>query len=113
MIERVLGKFLSFAAFSLNIPCPPHDYEPVRIAFSLSSLTDRRRNANIIFLKKLVSNVIDCPTLLSQVSFKVPSRPTSYTPSFLIPFYSSNYLNNSPINRLMHIANEDPTFNYS
>ncbi|KAE9539518.1 hypothetical protein AGLY_004770 [Aphis glycines] len=66
MIEWVQGKFLSFVAFSLKIPCPPHDYEPVHIALSLSSLTDRRRNANITFLKKLLSDVIDCPTLLSQ-----------------------------------------------
>jgi len=39
MVER---KFLSYAAFSLKIHCPPHDYEPVRIALSLSSLADRR-----------------------------------------------------------------------
>jgi len=64
------------------------------------------------FKKKLLSNLIDCFSLLSQVSFKVPPRPTRYNPSFLIQFSSTHYLVNSPINRLMQITNEDPTFNY-
>lgn len=112
MIERVQRKFLSFAAYSLKIHCPPHDYKPVLTALSLSNLADRRLSANINFLKKLLSHAIDSPTLLSQICFKVPSRPTRSSPPFLIPFSSSTYLGNSPINRLMRIANEDPTFNF-
>jgi len=110
-LRVVESKSLPFAAFLIKVSCPPHDYEPVRIALNLSILTNRRRSANISFIKKQLFNVIDCPTLLSQVSFKVPPRPIRYTPSFLIPFSSSNYLANSPINQLMRIANEDPTFN--
>jgi len=55
MIERVQQKFLSFAAYSLKIHCPLHDYKPVLIALSLSNLDDRRLIANITFFKKLLS----------------------------------------------------------
>jgi len=48
MIERVQRKFLSSAVFFLKVPCPPHDFEPVRIALNLFNLIpDRRRSANI------------------------------------------------------------------
>jgi len=74
-----------------------HDYEPVRITLNLSSLTDCKLSANISFMKNVLSNVIGCSTILSQVSFKVPQRPTIYTLSFLIQFSSSNYLASCPL----------------
>jgi len=51
-------------------------------------------------------------TLTIKLCFKVPSRTTRSSLPFLIPFSSSNYLGNSPIKRLMRIANDDPTFNF-
>lgn len=110
-LRLVQSNFLFFAAFLLKV-LYPYNYKPARIASNLFSLTDSRRSVNISFIQKLLSNVIDYPTLLSRVSFKVPPRPNRYTPSFLIPFSSSNYLANSPIKCLIRIANEDSTFNY-
>ncbi|KAE9524268.1 hypothetical protein AGLY_015307 [Aphis glycines] len=66
MIVKIQQKFVSFAAFLLKISCPSHDYELVRIALNLSSLTDRKRCANLSFFKKLLYNLTDCHTLLSQ-----------------------------------------------
>jgi len=110
MIERVQRKFLRQAAYKLKIVCPPHDYTPIQHLFSLESLTDRRHSANLTFLSNLLSSKIDSPELLSHVSFNVPSRHTRASVPFHIPFSSSNYYLNSPIIRLMRIANTDPSF---
>ncbi|CAI6350157.1 unnamed protein product [Macrosiphum euphorbiae] len=110
MIERVQRKFLRHAAFKLNIFCPPHDYTPIQRIFSLESLADRRHSANLTFLSNLLSSKIDSPESLSRVSFNVPSRRTRSSVPFNIPFSSSNYYLNSPIIRLMRIANTDPSF---
>jgi len=110
MIERVQRKFLRYAAFKLNIPCPPHDYSPIQQLFSLDSLTDRRHSANLSFLSNLLSSRIDNPDSLSRISFNVPCRRTRSSFPFHIPFSSSTYYRNSPIIRLMRIANTDPYF---
>lgn len=41
-IERVQKKFLRFANYVLNIPCPSYDYEPIAVMLDLSSLAIRR-----------------------------------------------------------------------
>ncbi|XP_025202952.1 uncharacterized protein LOC112600033 [Melanaphis sacchari] len=110
MIERVQRKFLRQAAYKLKIVCPPHDYTPIQRLFSLDSFSDRRHSANLTFLFDLLSSKIDSPESLSRVSFNVPSRLTQSSVPFHIPFSSSNYYLNSPIIRLMCIANTDPSF---
>jgi len=45
-LESVQRKFLLFASYVLNIPCPPHDYAPVADTFGLSSLTERVQSSN-------------------------------------------------------------------
>lgn len=110
MIERVQRKFLRHAAYKLNIFCPPHDYSSIQCLFSLESLADLRHSANISFLSNLLSSKIDSPETLSRISFNVPSRRTRSSVPFHIPFSSSNYYFNSPIIRLMRIANTDPSF---
>ncbi|KAF0752923.1 putative RNA-directed DNA polymerase, partial [Aphis craccivora] len=112
MIKRVQRKFLRQAAYKLKIVCPPHDYTPIQRLYSLESLTDRRHSANLTFLFNLLSSKIDSPELLSRVSFNVPSRLTRSSVPFHIPFSSSNYFLNSPIIRLMRIANTDPSFSF-
>lgn len=109
-IERVQRKFLRIAAYRLNIPHPPHDYTPVIRVLNISSLANRRHESNLSFLSNLLSGKIDSPFLLSQINFRVPSRTTRCSDPFHIPFSSSNYLENSPLVRLMRTANNDPSF---
>ncbi|KAF0751036.1 Uncharacterized protein FWK35_00024972 [Aphis craccivora] len=73
---------------------------------SLISLADRRVNANIEFLNKLVDGRIDAPSLLSLVNFKVPSRTTRYHIPFVVPAHTTNYGRNNPLDRMMRLANE-------
>ncbi|KAF0764623.1 RNA-directed DNA polymerase from mobile element jockey [Aphis craccivora] len=60
-LERVQCKFLSFASYVLEINHPPYDYIPVLASLKLSLLADRRVRANISFLSKLISGLIDPP----------------------------------------------------
>ncbi|XP_022175933.1 uncharacterized protein LOC111038911 [Myzus persicae] len=105
-LERVQRRFLSCAAFLLKINHPPHDYFLVMQELSLISLADRRVNANIEFLNKLVDGRIDAPSLLSIVNFKVPSRTTRYHAPFVVPAHTTNYGRNNPLDRMMRLANE-------
>lgn len=111
-IERVQRKFLHLIAFRFNIPHPPHDYSSILHDLQLTSLVDRRHLANILFLSNLISGKIDSPSLLSQLTFKIPRRLTRSSLPFIIPLSSSNYALNSPISRLMRAANSDPSFNF-
>jgi len=70
-IERVQRKFLNYAAFILSIDRPPHDYNPILNKLGLSSLVDRRKVANLKFLRQLKDGRIDSPVLLSMINFKV------------------------------------------
>lgn len=108
LIERVQRRFLNSAAFILNINHPPHDYQPVMHKLGLVSLADRRVEANLLFLHKLIVGRIDAPSLLSQVSFKVPSRPTRSSATFAITTHNTNYGRNQPIVRMMRLGNEHP-----
>jgi hypothetical protein len=108
-LERVQRKFLNFASYNLKIPCP-HDYSPFPNKLKLSSLADRRYNHNISFLTNLISGTIDSPSLLSLVNFKVPSRFTCRKNPFHVLFCLTNYISNEPINRIMQLANKDPSF---
>jgi len=113
LLESVQRKFLSHASYTLIIPCPPHDYSPVLSKLNLSILADRRYSQNLSFLAKFISSGIDAPSLLSLVKFKVLSCFTRNKAPFhipLIPLCSTNYMSNEPINRLVKLANEDPSF---
>jgi hypothetical protein len=75
-------------------------------------LANRRHVSNLSFLSNLLSAKIDSPFLLSQINFRSPSRTTRCSDPFHIPRYSSNYLDNSPLVRLMWTANNDPFFSF-
>jgi hypothetical protein len=109
-LERVQRRFLSSAAYLLKIQHPQHDYLPVMRELCLDTLADRRVNANLTFLKKLVDGFTDAPTLLSQLNFKVPSCSTRLKVPFILPFRSTNYGRNHPLDRMMRLANENATF---
>ncbi|KAF0724023.1 Uncharacterized protein FWK35_00030139, partial [Aphis craccivora] len=110
-LERVQRKFLSFSAYLLNIEHSPHDYDAVMDRLGLQSLADRRITINKVFLVKLINGLIDCPELLSKVNFKIPCVQVRSSYPFSIPLCTTNYSRNKPLNRMMRLANEDPSFN--
>jgi hypothetical protein len=111
-LERVQRKFLSFAAYLLNIEHRPHDYDAVIDRLSLQSLADRRITINKVFLVKLINGSIDCPELLSKINLKIPCVQVRSSYPFSIPLCTTNYSRNKPLNKMMHIVNEDPSFSF-
>jgi hypothetical protein len=109
-LERVQRKFLKFAAFALRIECQPHEYQPVLQCLHLSTLSDRRKQANLSFLTKLINGDVDSPVLLNKLNFRVPCFYSRCSFPFQIPFSRCNYLKNRPIVRMTKLANEDPLF---
>jgi hypothetical protein len=112
-LERVQRKFLSFAAMVLHIDHLSHEYDPVLKRLGLTILADRRVSANKVFLRNLINGSIDCPVLLSQLNFKIPTFHSRATYPFFIPLCTTNYSRNRPMFRMMRIANEDPLFHFS
>ena len=104
MVQR---KFLSFAGFILHIQHQPHDYAPISEFLNIDTLSNRRITLGFKFLNGLLSGNIDSPYLLSLINFRVPQRFSRNNAPFYIPSYTSNYLANEPITRLMSLANVD------
>jgi len=96
-LERVQRTFLKFATFALRIECAPHEYQPVLECLHLSTLCDRRKQANLTFLSKLINGEVDSLALLCKLNFRVPSFYSRYSYPFQIPFSHCNYLTNRPI----------------
>jgi len=108
-VERVQRKFLNIVAYKLNIDHPPHDYSPVMHRLGLNTLADRRLEANLIFLRRLIDGLVDSSELLAQINFKVPSFHSRQLTIFSLPKCNTNYAKNQPLYRMMSIANKDPT----
>jgi len=101
---------LKYAAYILNIDHPPHDYYPILNKLGLSSLVDRRKVANLKFLRQLIDGSIDSPVLLSMINFKVLYSSVRQNYPFFISKYNTNYSENQPIHRMMRMANSDLSF---
>lgn len=75
-LRRVQIKCLSFASYTLKIPCTSHDYSSVVTKLELSYLAVRRYFHNISFLINIISCAIYSPSILSLVNFEVSTRST-------------------------------------
>lgn len=89
-IERVQRRFLNSSSFTLNIDHPHRDYQLVMHKLGLEYLADRRVKVNLLFLGNLIDGRNDDPSLLSEVNFKVPSRPNRFSVPFNIDTHSTN-----------------------
>jgi len=98
--RRVQRKFFRFASYLLGIACPPHDYSLAATNLGLIFLAERRRYFGNTFLKYLLTGIIDSPSLLSLVTFKVPQQSSRATAMFHIHFSATNYMQNEPIKQL-------------
>jgi hypothetical protein len=72
-IERVQRKFLNFTSYALKIDHPMHNYSLVLYRLGMQTLADRKLEANLTFLRRLIDGLIDSAELLAQIKFKVPS----------------------------------------
>lgn len=62
------------------------------------------------FLRNRITSTIDFSSLLSLFNYKILLINIHQRTLFYIPLYTTNYMSNKPINRLILLANEDSTF---
>ncbi|XP_045455269.1 uncharacterized protein LOC123664948 [Melitaea cinxia] len=106
-IERIQRKFLRILAYRQNVGYL-RDYRSRLEHFKMTSLEDRRRMHDLVFLYKLINGVLDCPQLLNKLDIYVPTRIPrhgKYKP-FAVKRSYTNLGSNSPINRLVREYNK-------
>lgn len=108
-IESIQKKFLLYALRRLpwrrdSFVLPP--YESRCMLINMQSLSERRRNASLIFIFDLLTGRIDSPDLLILFSFNVPSRSLRTNNLLHVSLRRTNYGMFSPVSRLSYLLNQ-------
>lgn len=104
-LESVQHKFLKHLAFRNYFQIDNHDYAEAQQRFNLISLEDRRKLNDLCLLYKISNGVLSVPSLLQQVTFRVPEKKLRSKELFAIPFRRLNVTQNSPLCRFMSTFN--------
>ena len=101
-IDSVQHRFLRYLSFKKHKIFPPITTRTSEFLFefNITRLSDRRQIAQIIFIQKLVSGLIDCPKLLELLNFNVPMlrfRNGTTRPPFFIQVARTFHHWHSPI----------------
>lgn len=96
MIEKIQNKFIKYVNFRL---CGDEK-------FKLTSLQTRRMHSDIMFLHKIINNLLDTPFLLSKINFNCPAKLTRSCLTFSIPNAKTNYSQNSFLIRASKLCNK-------
>ena len=97
--ERIQRQFLKFAVFLLDgvYPTRGFPHELLLARFDLTELSKRRSTQLIIFLYKIVNNILDCPGILRQIYIRVPRISARHNNIFNLPTANTNILRASPL----------------
>lgn len=98
-IENIQRKFLKYVSFRLDGVYPPIGipHQELLSRYNVLSLNDRRVMHSLIFLFKIVHNKLDCPTILDQLHFNIPTVATRHSNTFYLPTPRTNLLLFSPL----------------
>ncbi|XP_077287764.1 uncharacterized protein LOC143912355 [Arctopsyche grandis] len=94
-IENVQNKFIRYLCYRTKDIYHSNKYLNLCKNHHILPLQHRREIADITYLMKLLSSLIDCPLLLSKIYLKIPSRSSRTYAPIAIPYASSNYRQNS------------------
>ena len=82
-----------------------YNYSSLCTLFNLQSLQSRREVSDLCFFNKILTNNINCPYIVGEISLNVPSRILRYKPTFNIHF-RLQCRKNSFLLRVMEMANK-------
>lgn len=105
-IERVQKKFMKFLCFKLKVPYISSDYYTLCKKHHLIPLHKRREIADIIYALSITSGKVECPELLSSISFNTPNRSKRYHPPISLKFGATKYRKNSFMRRAFRSLND-------
>lgn len=95
-IERVQKKFLRFCYLKLHRSSVYPSYLDLLTQFNYQSLEKRRISLQVQFLFKIINNLIDSPSLLLFINFKVPDIRTRKSVTFSISHFNNGYSLRAP-----------------
>jgi Reverse transcriptase (RNA-dependent DNA polymerase) len=108
MLETVQHKFLRFVAYRLGIQAVnyTYDYSALCSNLNLTTLNNRRIQADLIFLFKLISGISHAPELLSNINFRINIMNTRSDETFHVMYHPRNYGLQRPLTRIVRSANK-------
>lgn len=90
-LEAVQNRFCKFVLYKHHFPYKNVPYNVRLQLVGISSLEQRRKNAMVFFLHKLINGHFNCESLLGNVFFKVSQRPTRQNMLFYERPHRTNY----------------------
>ncbi|KAI5707443.1 hypothetical protein M8J77_002708 [Diaphorina citri] len=82
-----------------------HNYDNIMAANKITSLKNRRDMQDLVFIYKVLHNLIYSPEILSNLNLKVPLRKTRSCDMFVLKKNKTNIGEFSPIQRMEKIGN--------
>jgi ribonuclease P/MRP protein subunit RPP40 len=107
MLEGIQSRFIRFIGLRLGFEYRAVPVQDLQLRFNLRPLHVRRNINDLMFLKKLITSVIDAPELLMKLDLRT-SRNLRHTQLFARRQYSTLYMFHSPLPRLQRLANNIP-----
>lgn len=92
-LEKVQYKFVKHYVFKKGLR-KEDNYIQCVVMCDLLTLNNRYVLNNILFIFKLIRNHVDCPPLLAQLQFRIPTKNTRQTELLFISFHKVNYASN-------------------
>ena len=105
-VDRVQHKFLMWLSHhSSSGPTSSLSYPDLCRHFKIPSLTARRVQHDLLFLRNIISSKLDTPLLLESISLHVPTRSTRNRPLFYEPRARVNIVQRGMFCRLPRVTN--------
>jgi Reverse transcriptase (RNA-dependent DNA polymerase) len=105
-IESVQNRFLRICAYKIGFQPGCYSLSDVRNILNLHTLESRRSQADLCFLFRLLSGMINCPSLLQSINFRWKQRETRDDRAvFSLMNHRTNYAFNCPLSRILRLAN--------
>lgn len=104
-IERVQHRFLDWLGYRFR-GLSMLSYEDLLKTFSVETLTARRTQYDILFIRKVHRHIIDSSFLLEHLPLSVPKRSFRHRAVFDVPFGRTNTIKNSFFSRAPRLCNE-------
>jgi hypothetical protein len=107
-IESVQKRFVKFALRRLPWTNPDNlpPYEHRCKLIGLRTLASRRNFLRRLFVFDIISNHIDCNSLLQEINFHAPARRLRNPRLLWIPGHRTDYGNNNPLNKCCRLFND-------
>lgn len=104
-IEKIQKKFLRSLGFKDQQIIDNHDYNTIMKKYHINTLQHRRDVFDILLIKKIINNQIQCPDLLHLLTFRCSSVNTRNKDIFFIKTSKTNIAKNAPLDRGMELCN--------